>query len=243
MNKPWSVHSILGLAIDCPTAAQLQPWLLERIAAREPVHVVTVNAEMAYAAALDAAQYQLLSQADVIIPDGIGVVWALRRQGVAQERLPGVELVESLLRHSGQQGAPAIYILGSSQATLDALKDIIPARFGPAHIVGMRNGFFTAAEEAEIVAGIQAAAPDVLLVALGVPKQEQFIARHRQALNVPLMMGVGGSFDVISGRLQRAPLWMRRLHLEWFYRLLQQPSRWRRMLALPKFVLKVLATR
>jgi N-acetylglucosaminyldiphosphoundecaprenol N-acetyl-beta-D-mannosaminyltransferase len=243
MNKPWSVHPLLGLNIDCPRADALQPWLLERIAARDCLHVVTVNAEMAYAASLEPAQHALLAQADVVIPDGIGVVWALRRQGVAQERLPGVELVENLLRYSGQHGTPTVYILGSSQETLEDLKTVIPNRFGPARIVGMRNGFFSAADEPSIVADIQAAAPDVLLVALGVPKQEQFIARHRQVLKVPVMMGVGGSFDVISGRLQRAPLWMRRLHLEWFYRLLQQPTRWRRMLALPKFVLKVLATR
>lgn len=239
--KNWPLAHLLGIPVDCLT----QPILLEHLLAQRggsgSCHLVTMNAEMAYAATQEPETLALLQQADLIIPDGIGVVWALTRQGVRVQRLPGVELVEALFQLAPQQGL-RLAILGSSPETLAAFEAQIPERFGAVELVYSRNGYFQPAEEAGIVAAIREARPDMLFVALGVPRQEAWIARHRQSLGVPVLIGVGGSFDVLSGQLQRAPLWMRRLHLEWFFRLLQQPTRWRRMLALPRFVIKVLRT-
>lgn len=239
INKDWPVTSLLDIAVDCPSKAGLLSFVQARIRAAEQVHVVTMNAEMAYSATQDPAFKGLLNQADIVIPDGIGVVWALGKQGLKVQRLPGVELVESLLQDSPTTGLKWA-ILGSSQTTLDALPEALKKRLGSFHPpVYLRNGFFKPEEVPAILAEINAAQPDVLFVALGVPKQEHFIAQWRSELKAPLLMGVGGSFDVLSGQLKRAPVWMQKMHLEWFYRLLQQPSRWRRMLALPKFVLKV----
>lgn len=242
LNKDWPVTSLLGISVDCISKSRLLDCLNSHVLSRQQLHLVTMNAEMAYAASRDSTLMTVLQQADLIIPDGIGIVWALGRQGVRVQRLPGIEIVEALLQSSAQTGLK-IAILGSSQSTLEALPQKLEERFGAIQRVYTRNGFFSEAEIPEILSAINAANPDVLLVALGVPKQEFFIARWRQQLQVPVLIGVGGSFDVLSGQLKRAPLWMQRAHLEWFYRLLQQPSRWRRMLALPKFVLKVMFSR
>jgi len=243
INKDWPVTSLLDISVDCPSKAGLLRYFEAQIQAKEQTHVVTMNAEMAYSATQDQAFKDLLNQADIVIPDGIGVVWALGKQGVKVQRLPGVELVETLLQTSPSTGLNWA-ILGSSSATLAALPESLKKRLGEFKApVYLHNGFFSPDQIPGIVAEINASQPDVLFVALGVPKQEQFIAQWRKELNVPLLMGVGGSFDVLSGQLKRAPVWMQRMHLEWFYRLLQQPSRWRRMLALPKFVLKVTFSR
>lgn len=239
-SKSWPVTRLLGIPVDCPTREDLEQSILAHLrAGGAPTQIVTMNAEIAYAATEDQTFYDLLQQAEVIIPDGIGVVWALGHQGVKVLRIPGVELVESLFRHAASDGL-RLAILGSSDETLAAFKAQIPARFGAVEPVYCRNGYFKSEDEAQILADLKAARPQALFVALGVPKQEAWIARYKAELGIPLIMGVGGSFDVLSGRLQRAPGWMQKAHLEWLYRLYQQPTRWRRMLALPKFVLKVL---
>ncbi|HEY9840244.1 MAG TPA: WecB/TagA/CpsF family glycosyltransferase [Candidatus Obscuribacterales bacterium] len=241
VSKSWPTTRLLGIPVDCPGREQLLNHLIAHAKSpdRDSWHLVTMNAEMADAATRDRAFFDILQQADVIIPDGIGVVWALGHEGIKVQRLPGVELVEELFRRADGAGL-RLGILGSSPETLGAFQDQIPAKFGKVELVFCQNGYFKADEEQEILARMRAARPDILFVALGVPKQEAWIAKHRAELGIPIMMGVGGSFDVISGRLQRAPAWMRRAHLEWLYRLYQQPTRWRRMLALPRFVLKVL---
>lgn len=239
--KNWPQAHLLGIPVDCLTRQTLLDYLLEQRGRTGSCHLVTMNAEMAYAASQEPETMALLQQADLIIPDGIGVVWALAQQGVKVQRLPGVELVEALFQLAPQKDL-RLAILGSSPETLAAFESQIPERFGAVELVYSRNGYFAPVEEAAIVAAIREARPDILFVALGVPRQEAWIARYREVLGVPVLMGVGGSFDVLSGHLQRAPAWMRRLHLEWFFRLLQQPSRWRRMLALPRFVIKVLRT-
>lgn len=239
LQKNWPVTALFGVPVDCIGKSQLLDCLRSCIFNRQSVHLVTINAEMAYAATQNTTLMAALQQAELIIPDGIGVVWALGRQGMHVQRLPGIELVEELLQESAQKGLK-IAILGSSQATLTALPAQLEKRFGTVQCVYSHHGFFKEEEIPEILGAINAAEPDVLFVALGVPKQECFIARWRQQLQVPVLMGVGGSFDVLSGQLKRAPRWLRKIHLEWFYRLLQQPSRWRRMLALPRFVFKVM---
>ncbi|MGV3526144.1 MAG: WecB/TagA/CpsF family glycosyltransferase [Candidatus Sericytochromatia bacterium] len=241
--KSWPVTPLLGIPVDCPPGPEaLHNALQAQIATPQSSwHVVTMNAEMAYAATLNPALMGILQRAELVIPDGIGVVWALGRQGVRVQRLPGVEIVETLLARASREPLK-LAILGSSPETLEALQAVITQRYGHVPLAYCQHGYFKPEDEAKILADIQAARPDVLFVALGVPRQENWIAEHRKDLQIPLLIGVGGSFDVISGRLQRAPEWMRRLHLEWFFRLLQQPTRWRRMLALPQFVLKVLRT-
>lgn len=240
-SKTWPSTKLLEIPVDCPSKQALLDWLYSQAqTADNTCQLVTMNAEMAYAASENPDFLKILQQADVIIPDGIGVVWALKRQGIQVDRLPGVELVESLFKQSPQRGL-RLGILGSSPETLKAFKATLSPEVQQ-QLVYCQDGYFKPEQQAEILAAIQTAKPEILFVALGVPRQEAWIAQQRQHLAIPVMMGVGGSFDVLSGRLQRAPLWMRKAHLEWLYRLYQQPSRWRRMLALPQFVLKVLRT-
>ncbi len=241
-TKPWPTTQLLGITVDCPRREDLLNRILEHVKDRgQTTHLVTMNAEMAYSATQDSEFHKILAQADMIIPDGIGVVWALGHQGVPVSRLPGVELVEELFKQAPSQGL-RLAILGSSPETLKAFQDQLPERFGQVNLVFARNGYFKPEEEEQIIAELNHARPDVLFVALGVPKQENWIARWRNQLEIPLLMGVGGSFDVLSGRLDRAPVCMQRSHLEWLFRLYQQPTRWRRMLALPRFVMTVLRT-
>lgn len=238
-KKNWPVAQLLGLWVDCVTPQTLLDAFAQVIHNRESWHVVTMNAEMAYSAQQDPELKSIIAQADVVVPDGIGVVWGLQHQGVKTSRLPGIELADGLLKQAATL-QHKVYLLGSSQDTLDILTAKLAQELPDLCLVGCRNGYFNDAEETQIVADIQQACPDILLVAMGVPRQEQWIARYREQIKVPVMMGVGGSLDVMAGKLQRAPLWMRQAHLEWMYRLIQQPSRWQRMLSLPKFVLQVL---
>lgn len=240
LNKTWPTTQLLGIPVDCCTKQALFDTLMDHMLSETPssLHMVTMNAEMAYAATQSTELKDLLCSADIVIPDGIGVVWGLSKLGVPQERIPGVELVESFLRHS-QDRQLKIFILGSSPKTLKDMESKLPD-FNSPLIVGMQHGYYQPDEEAQILEAIKKAQPHLLLVALGVPRQEEWIKKHKDALNIPLCIGVGGSFDVLSGQLQRAPEWMRKNHLEWMYRLFQQPTRAGRMLSLPKFVIKVL---
>ncbi len=238
-SKTWPTAKVLEIPVDCLTKESLVNELLNRIQARDQVHLVTMNAEMAYAAHLNPEHLQLLQAADIVIPDGIGVVWALGHQGVPVQRLPGIELTQALLEQAETKHL-RVGVLGSSPETLAALETVLNSRWPALETPIFQDGYFTEEQENGILEQIKAADLDLLFVALGVPRQEEWIQRYQSQLGIPLMMGVGGSFDVLSGRLERAPELMQRLHLEWFFRLVQQPSRWRRMLALPKFVVEVL---
>lgn len=242
-TKNWVTSSLLDIEIDCLGRQAALSLIEATITAPSPhqqrtqaLQVVTMNAEMAYAATQDPALLSLLQKAEVVLPDGIGVVWALERQGVSVERVPGIDLVKALL-----QKPLKVAILGSHPDTLEALKPMLSKDYPQADVVFCHHGYFDTEAETLLIEALKTSGADVLFVALGVPRQEQWIQSHLD-LPIPVMIGVGGSFDVISGRLQRAPEWMQKARLEWFFRLLQQPSRWRRMLALPRFVKTVLTT-
>ncbi len=238
--KSWVTSTLLDIDIDC-LGRQAALRLIEETQAayrkgerKQALQIVTMNAEMVYAATQDPDLLQMLQRAEVVLPDGIGVVWALERQGVSVERVPGIELVKSLLEKPLK-----VAILGSHPDTIEALQPVLAEKYPQAEVVFCHHGYFNADEEQVLLTELGICQADVLFVALGVPRQEQWIQAHLD-VPIPVMIGVGGSFDVISGRLQRAPQWMQQARLEWFFRLLQQPSRWRRMLALPLFVQTVL---
>lgn len=242
-TKNWVTSSLLDIEIDCLGRQEVLKLIEDTLFRRthgsdqvtKSLQIVTMNAEMAYAATQDPALLTLLQQAEVVLPDGIGVVWALERQGVSVERVPGIDLVKTLL-----QKPLKIAILGSHPDTISALTPVLAKDYPEAEVVFCHHGYFDAEAETQLIEQLKTCGADLLFVALGVPRQEQWIQAHLD-LPIPVMIGVGGSFDVISGRLQRAPVWMQQARLEWFFRLLQQPSRWRRMLALPLFVKTVLS--
>ena len=169
------------------------------------------------------------------------MVWALARQGFRLRRSPGIELAYNLLRQACQRGW-RVALVGASPEVMEDLRRILPAQLPGLQLVYSAHGYQSPASWPELERDLLQARADLVLVALGVPRQETWIhglAARRQGL----WMGVGGSFDVWAGRKQRAPRWMGSLQIEWLYRLLQEPSRWRRMLALPQFAVAVLRER
>ena len=204
--------------------------------------VYTPNPEIVMRARKDAAFMDVLNRGDLVIPDGIGVVYAMRMNGVKiKERVTGYDLVQGLLAGMAEHGR-TVYFLGGKEESVSLAKANMETKYPGLQIVGYHNGFFDAEKEILIIEEIQRLKPDLLLVFLGAPKQEKWIDAHRE-LPVRLAIGVGGSVDVMSGMVPRAPAFYQKHGLEWLYRLAKQPSRWKRQLILPKFMLVVLWNR
>ncbi|MFC2300822.1 WecB/TagA/CpsF family glycosyltransferase [Selenomonas artemidis] len=235
--------NILGVAVDAVTMPEAVAAVEYYMDARAGVTVATANAEMIMRATKDAALRDVLAAAALVVPDGAGTVWAARHLGHAMpERVAGYDLVQELLRR-----APAahrrVYFFGAAPGVAEKAKAKAEQLYPGIEIVGVRDGFFSADMNDAIISDIRTARPDLLLVALGVPKQEKWIHEHLAALGVPVAIGVGGTLDVMAGVMKRAPRWMQKAKLEWLFRGMLQPKRAGRLLALPKFVLKVHAAR
>ncbi|MBO8127075.1 MAG: WecB/TagA/CpsF family glycosyltransferase [Firmicutes bacterium] len=238
--------TILGLRVDNLTLTQAVEFLLAhcRGESQELLQVVTLNPEMVVRAQRDEKLAAVINSAGLVVPDGIGVVWGLGQLGTpVLERVPGVELVERILAQGAETLGRAlrVFLLGAAPAVVPEAAQAVREKFSGVEVVGFHHGYFTPAEEKKIVQVISAQAPDLLLVGLGSPYQELWIDYHRNELKAKVGIGVGGTLDVLAGRVSRAPLGWRKLGLEWLYRLLQNPSRLSRMLALPRFVLMVMA--
>lgn len=231
---------VLHVQIDAVTMDDAIVVLEQFINTPTPHLIATANAEMVMMAQQDHELADILNNADLVVPDGAGVVWAARFQGsVVPERVAGFDLVQRLLREASCRGY-RVFMFGGAPGIVEKAETAARQRFANLQIVGTCHGFFTKATETAIVEKIRQAQPDILLVALGVPKQEKWLARNMQRLGVPVAIGVGGTFDVMAGTVKRAPVWMQRANLEWLYRLISQPQRAIRMMALPHFVIKVL---
>ena len=237
--RPYPTVSLYGVPFSKMNMKETVAYLTRAIENKQPQRVVTGNPIMLMAGKDDPTFQRALETADLIVPDGAGVVWAARRlKHPVAERVAGFDLMHELLGEGDKRGW-SVYLLGTSQDILDAAAAKLAAQFPGVRFVGTRNGYFKDEEDAEVVAEIRRAAPDMLFVARSVANQEPWLAKYGEELGVPVMMGVGGSFDVVSGKLKRAPALFRKLGLEWFYRLLQEPTRYKRMLVLPKFAIKV----
>ena len=235
--------NILGVDVDAVTMAEAVDVVRRAMDTRAGIMVATANAEMLMRATHDEELRRILNASALVVPDGAGTVWAARHLGHAMpERVAGYDLAQELLRCAPAEGR-RVYFFGSAPGVAEKAKAKAEQLYPGIEIVGARNGFFSPADNAAIIAEIRAARPDLLLVALGVPKQEKWIAAHLAALDVPVAIGVGGTLDVMAGVMKRAPYWMQRAKLEWLFRGLMQPKRAGRLLALPKFVLKVHASR
>lgn len=230
---------ILGVKVASLTMKEAVNTVLDFISRREPVIVATANAEMIMNATRDPELKKVLDTAALVVPDGAGTVWAAHHLGYKMpERVAGYDMVQELLRIAPQKQL-RIYFFGSAPGVAEKAKRKAETLYPGVNIVGVRNGYFSAADEPDIVADIKKAEPDILLAALGVPKQEKWLHKYYKELNVPVSIGVGGTFDVMAGVMKRAPLWMQKAKLEWLFRGLLQPKRAGRLLALPKFVIKV----
>ncbi len=203
-----------------------------------PHLVVTANPEAVMRAQADPEFAEVIRGADLVVADGIGVIWASRRLGQPLPgRVPGIELVEALCAHAARAGL-RVFLLGGAEGVAERAAQNLVRRYPGLRIGGTHHGYFT--EDAPVVARVAESRSELLFVGMGMPRQEKWLSRHLSALGVRLAVGVGGSLDVLAGRVRRAPEVLRRLHLEWLYRLLQEPRRWRRQLALAHFVWAVL---
>lgn len=234
---------ILGVQVDAVTMQEAIERAETYIAERTGALVATANAEMIMRATHDAELKRILNEAAMVVPDGAGTVWAAHHLGYAMpERVAGYDLAQELMRLAPEKNQ-RIYFFGSAPGVAVKAKVKAEKLYSGINIVGVRDGYFSAADEAQIIADIKDAAPDLLLVALGVPKQEKWLAKHLQELRVPLAIGVGGTLDVMAGVMKRAPEWMQKAKLEWLFRAMLQPQRAGRLIALPKFAWKVCRSR
>lgn len=200
--------------------------------------IVTLNAEILYKAQTDERLLAVINQAELVTPDGSGIVMAAQKLCNRQiERVTGIDLMQELCRQSAACGWQ-IYLLGAKPGVAEQAGQNLRDQYGSL-ICGCHDGYFKEDEQAWIIGEINEKKPDILFVGLGAPRQEFWIAENRSRLRVPLVIGVGGCFDVISGNLKRAPQVFQRLGLEWLWRLLKEPWRFGRMMALPRFAMLV----
>lgn len=231
---------LYGIALSKMNMEQTVDYLTSVVESRVSHQVVTANPIM-FMDALEKPDYmRVMRQAELVVPDGTGLVWAANHVGQpVAERVAGIDLFHRLVE-TGSRAGWKVYLLGASPDVVQAAASRLESLYPGLLIVGVRDGFFTEEQDEEIIADIVAAKPDLLFVANSAARQEPWIGRYKSRLNVPVMMGVGGTFDILSGRSKRAPIWFQKMRLEWFYRLLREPWRYKRMLVLPKFVFRVL---
>ena len=214
----------------------------DRMAQGLSTHVVTLNSEMLVNARRDPEFRRVLESAEVIVPDGIGVVWAARfLQHRTLPRLPGIELAERILRLAELSGR-TVYLLGARPWVIEAAVERLKERYPRLRIAGRHHGYFQGQEE-QVIEDIIASGAQILLAGLGSPGQEYFIARARHRLPCLLMMGVGGSFDIWAGYRRRAARWVQSIGMEWLYRALVDVRHLRRLSFVPAFIWLVLTAR
>lgn len=237
--------SILGVPFSKLTLNETIRDLTEHIQSGEPklFHLITANPEITIRSQSDELLRTIIHEADLVTPDGIGIVLASRRKGdPITERVTGYELLLELLAQGNKLGW-SFYFLGTDERTSCKAVEKINQLYPNVRIAGRHNGFLTQEEEPSIVAEIQDAQPDFLIVAMGAPYSDKWVYKHRHELTqAKVVFGVGGSLDVIAGKVKPAPPIWKKLNLEWLHRLLFAPvskgqkSRWRRQLVIPKFV-------
>jgi N-acetylglucosaminyldiphosphoundecaprenol N-acetyl-beta-D-mannosaminyltransferase len=230
--------------LDVPISRVNQEEAMEILAgfvrSGEPHMVVTADASAAVIAAGDAEFRSIVNAADLVTPDSTGILWAARRLGrPLPERVSGVDLAERLCELAGRHGW-GVFFYGAAPGVAEAAAAQMQARFTGMRIAGTAHGFLNEAEQAGLEEKIRAARPEILLVAMGIPRQEKWIYKRLNTLQVPVAMGVGGSFDVFAGNVNRAPVWMQRRGMEWLYRLAMNPKKISKVATLPRFVLMVL---
>ncbi|MGG0239567.1 WecB/TagA/CpsF family glycosyltransferase [Bacillus rhizoplanae] len=238
---------ILGVPFSTMTMEETIRYMMQQLEKEQEntFQVVTANPEIVMCAKKDAKFHETLLQADIITPDGIGVVKASGMLGTPlKERVAGFDLMGDLFKTLSQEKkSVSVFLLGAKPHVVEKAAQTLTERYEALSIVGTQDGYFKQEQEEEIIARIQEAQPDILLVALGFPRQENFIQQNKHRLSTKMAVGVGGSFDVWAGEVKRAPKWIQAIHLEWFYRLCSNPTRWRRQLVLVEFLKEVVRSK
>ncbi len=241
VNGKMEKVNILGVKVDTVTIPEAAECIMGYMF-RDKFHAVfTPNSEIIMVAYKDPEFCEVLNNADLLTADGIGVVYASKILGKPiKERAAGYDITCVLLEKLNESGHK-IFFFGGKPGVADTAKERLLKKYPGLKFVGVRNGYFKPEEEQGIIDEINNSGADILFVGLGAPAQEKWISQNKANLNVKVAMGIGGCFDVFAGRVERAPDIYCRLGLEWFYRLIKEPWRAKRMMALPKFALTVIA--
>lgn len=231
---------MLGIPVSLLDMAQTMEAIEHALGRRERGWVCTVDAAGLYMAQSDPELARIYRAALVATPDSHGVVWALRHRGAkVAGRVSGIEIADRLVGLSSRKGC-RVFLLGAAPGVAEQAAERLRLRHPGCRIVGTRHGYFPPDDDLLVAQEVAQASPDVLLVAMGIPRQEKFIADCLEATGAVIGIGVGGSFDVMSGRVKRAPRWVQAIRCEWLWRLLLNPSKLAKVKLLPKFALAVL---
>ena len=217
--------TMMGCQVDNLTMEETLQTIDGFIQSGKPHQHVVVNVDKLVKAAHDAELRRIINECALINVDGMPVVWASRLLGKPlKERVAGVDLFEALMQRSSKTGW-RVFLLGAREEVVSEVKRQYEIKYPGLTVCGYRNGYWKPEEEAGVVEQIRAAKADLLFVAISSPKKEHFLGQYQEHMKIPFAMGVGGTFDVAVGRVKRAPVWMQKSGLEWFYRFLQEPRR------------------
>lgn len=222
---PTKRVSLLGSQLDCLTMNETLEVVHEIIKKRVPTQHVVINASKINLMAKNEWLRTIVNSCPLINADGQSIVWAGRFLGIhVPERVAGIDLFSELVEKAAKEGLK-LYYFGGEEEVVQKVIQLHQKSYPQLKIVGFRNGYFKEDESSKIAQDICDSQADILFVAFSSPKKEFWIHKYKEQMNIPFMMGVGGSFDVIAGKTQRAPKWMQQLGLEWFFRLIQEPRR------------------
>ena len=241
MSENFSRVDVLGLGFDNVTMEEAVDHAFAIQLQHRACYVVTPNPEIVMLAREDEEMRSAANGAELVIADGVGVIYGARILGrPLKARIPGIDFSSALLEKMNGEGR-SLFLFGSRPGIAEKAAENLAAKYPNVKIVGTNDGYFT--DDAPIIEKINAARPDLMLVCLGAPKQEKWMQRNAHKLDVGIMVGAGGSLDVFAGAVERAPETWRRLGLEWLYRLLKEPRRIGRMMKLPQFLIAVIISR
>lgn len=238
-------HAILNTYVNDLTMDETVAEVERIVAAGTPTQHVVINASKVNLMEGDPALREIVNTCPLINADGMSIVWAARMLDVPlRERVTGIDLFLRLVELASQKGW-GIYLFGAKEEVVQKVKTTFEKQHSGIRIVGCRNGYFTEADEPEIVADMASSGADLMFVGFSSPKKEYWVYQYLDQIDIPFVMGVGGSFDVVAGVTDRAPAWMQRFGLEWVYRFVQEPGRlWKRyVVGNTKFVVFVLRHR
>ena len=232
---------VMGVPFENVTMTEAVDAAVRILDTGRTAYCVTPNSEIVYEAIFNAELREVLCGADLVLPDGAGVVLGAKILGTPlKQKVAGIEFIENLMQQL-ENTDRSFFLLGSKPGVADQAAEKLLKKYPELTIAGTADGYFQ--DDAEAIAKVNAVKPDVLMVCLGAPKQEFFMWNHKNELDVGLMVGLGGSLDGFAGNVKRAPRWMIRCNLEWLYRLIKEPRRIGRMMRLPKFIILVVRRR
>jgi len=237
--------TILGVPFSTKTMKEAIDAVDQHLeTATTPFHIVTANPEIVMNAKRNRKFRVLIKESDMVTADGIGVVIGSRilKQGIP-ERVAGADLIKGIWTKRGEEKkSTTLFLLGAKEESVSVAAKNVQEQYPHIDVVGYHHGYFQSGSdtEAEIVKTISTLQPDMILVGFGSPRQEEFISTYKNDLRAKVLIGCGGVIDVLSGTVKRAPVFFQKLNLEWAWRLLSQPTRWKRQLDIPRFLIEVM---